>query len=567
MAGRLLATLAPLGFVLTAVLATGARAQVFGPETIVSSSAVGANCLIAADVDGDGLVDLVGTEYINDRAVWFRQLSPGVYSSAKLIGKSLDGAWHCRAVDFDGDMDIDVVTTAAPSNSVTVFENLGGGASWATHLLTSSALDAGGLAVTDLDLDGDIDILAASDLDSKLRLFMNRGSMQFDTVEIGVAAAWAVTAADFDADGDPDVVVGGYSSDTLFMLENQGGGQLGPPMSFASLNGPSSLRGHDINGDGLLDLLVASRVDSKVSWFAGDGAGNFGPIHLLSTTLVTPYQADAVDIDDDGDLDVFVAASGSNQIAWFEATGGGQFSAKKTLSFTASGARYIAIADLDGDGDFDLTTATNGDNSFSIYQNILPLKKPKLFTLTGLHSIDAGQVQLTGENLLETTVRIDGVPAVIQSGTETQMTLALPVDEPGGLRDVVLENPFGATEWPAALARYPALTLPATAALGEAVQLVIDNGDVGGYVLAVSGALFAAPAPFEAFGWYYGLELNGVWILASGLFTPGATQKSLPMPAIIDPSLVGVPFYFQAWTSQATLGYAGFTGVGTIVVE
>jgi hypothetical protein len=103
--------------------------------------------------------------------------------------------------------------------------------------------------------------------------------------------------------------------------------------------------------------------------------------------------------------------------------------------------------------------------------------------------------------------------------------------------------------------------------LGQAVFLELDNGDVGDYVLAFSGALFAAPVPFEALGWYHGLELNGVWVLASGLFTPGATQQSIALPAIVDSSLVGVTYYFQAWTSQITLGLAGFTATGSVLIQ
>jgi hypothetical protein len=362
--------------------------------------------------------------------------------------------------------------------------------------------------------------------------------------------------------------VGGYSADQLFRLTNNGVAQFGPVETLISgVNGPSSLRGRDLDGDGDLDLLVASRNDSTVAWYRNNGTGGFGPKIVISTSLSVPYQADAADVDDDGDLEIFVAASSSSTVAWFEGQGGGLFGPQQTLNSSASGARYVSIFDLDDDDDLDILAASNADDTFGIYRNILPLKKPKLFGVTGLHSLDNGQIVLNGENLLATTVVVDGSAVPVLSATESQMTFDLFAVEPGGLHDVVLENEFGLTEWPAALPRYPVLDLQPTAELGEAVDLLLDNGDEGAYVLGASGSIYSTPAPFTAFGWYYGLELNGVWIIGAGVFTPGNTAKTLTLPMVTDPGLVGTTFYLQAWTSQATLGYGGFTQTGAITVE
>jgi len=564
MAGRPFKTTLSIALALS-FTASQAGAQTFASETIVTTSADGANCLVAADIDGDGLVDLVGTEYYGDRVVWHRQTSPGNYSNALVIDAFLDGAWHVRAADFDGDGDNDVVATGASADAVHYMENLGG--SWKKTVLTTASDDAGGLAIADLDGDGDLDILCASDANNKLAIFKNNGGTFVET-DFTISSAWAVTAFDGDGDGDQDIYVGGYSTDTLYRLENQGGGLFGAVQTlFTGVDGPSSLRGRDLDGDGDLDLLVASRNNSTVAWYPNNGAGGFGPKVTISNTLSTPYQADAADVDDDGDLEVFVAASGSSTVAWFEGKGGGLFGPQKTLNSFASGARYVSIFDLDGDDDLDVLAASNSDDTYGIYQNILPLKKPKLLGVTGLHSLNSGQIVLSGENLLATTVVVDGAAVPVLTATEFQMTFDLPAVEPGGLHDVVLENEYGLTEWPAVLPRYPVLDVQPTAGVGESVELLLDNGDEGAYVLGASGSIYSTPAPFTAFGWYYGLELNGVWILGAGVFTPGNTAKTLTLPAVTDPGLVGTTFYLQAWTSQAALGYAGFTQTGAITVE
>lgn len=564
MAGRPFTTTLSIALA-TSLTASSVGAQTFGPETIVTTTADGANCLIAADIDGDGLMDLVGTEYYGDRVVWHRQLAPGQYSGAQVITSGLDGAWHVRVADFDGDGDNDVVATGASADQVRYMENLGG--SWKLTILTASSDDAGGLALADLDGDGDQDILAASDANSRLALFKNNGGT-FVEKDFTITGAWAVTAFDGDGDGDMDIYVGGWSSDTVYRLTNDGTGQFGPLETlFIGVDGPSSLRGRDLDGDGDLDLLVASRNDSTVAWYPNSGAGSFGPRVVISTTLSVPYQADAADVDDDGDLEVFVASNGSSKLAWFEGQGGGLFGPMKTLSSSASGARYVSIADLDGDDDLDVLGASLNDDTFGVYQNILPLKKPKLLGISGLHSLDAGEITLDGENLLATTVLIDGVAVAVTGALETRLTFDLGPSEPGGLHSVTLENAYGLTEWPDVLPRYPVLDVQPTASLGESVPLLLDNGTDGAWVLAASGALFSEPAPFVAFGWYYGLELNGVWMLGGGVFTPGSTQKTVMLPAVTDPSLVGVTFYLQAWTTQTPLGYAGFTATGAVTVE
>ncbi len=59
----------------------------------------------------------------------------------------------------------------------------------------------------------------------------------------------------------------------------------------------------DVDGDGDLDVLCASRNDDKIAWYENDGSQNF-TTHTISTTAIGAVSVFAADVDGDGDLDV-----------------------------------------------------------------------------------------------------------------------------------------------------------------------------------------------------------------------------------------------------------------------
>lgn len=195
------------------------------------------------------------------------------------------------------------------------------------------------------------------------------------------------------------------------------------------------------------------------------------------------------------------------------------------------------------------------------------LDTPKLLSSSGLHHLDSGLVKLTGENLLGATVKVNGVDVTVKSSTEARLLIELPADGPGGMREITLTNSFGTTVWPDGLTRYPALFVKSEVALNESLTLKFDNGDAGIFALGLSANLYSYPIPYNDIGWFHGLELNGLNVIASGVLSSSETAKDLPLPVVTQPALVGVTFYLQAWSRQTTLGYAGFSGVRAVTVK
>lgn len=192
---------------------------------------------------------------------------------------------------------------------------------------------------------------------------------------------------------------------------------------------------------------------------------------------------------------------------------------------------------------------------------------PQLCEVEGLLCVESGQVPLHGAHLSNISASVDGQPVSVELLSETLLGLTLEPHVPGGRCDVSLTSEHGTSEWPAALARYPVLSAPASVPLGEPLSVELENGEAGGFLLGVSGKRYGTPAPFVDLGWFHGLELNGVWIVAAGLFPSEAPEVSVPLTGVQDPELLGLDFYLQAWASQPGSGHAGFTATATVTTQ
>ena len=99
-----------------------------------------------------------------------------------------------------------------------------------------------------------------------------------------------------------------------------GQGFFGPQRVISTnADGAESVYAADVDGDGDLDVLSASRTDDKIAWYENtDGLGTFGAQQIISTNSDGAFSVYAADVDGDGDLDVLSASSGDDKIAWYE---------------------------------------------------------------------------------------------------------------------------------------------------------------------------------------------------------------------------------------------------------
>ena len=222
-----------------------------------------------------------------------------------------------------------------------------------------------------MNVDGHMDLLSASRYDYAIRWFENDGNQNFSvaTVGSGTHVQYAM-AADIDSDGDLDVFSanGGASSvgtpGSISWFENKGESGFTKHVISEENDGARIVDVGDVNGDGHLDVLSASKTDGKVEWYENDGEQNFS-VHLLDGTAAGASDVSAIDLDGDDDLDVLAAAS--SEIRWYENQGNGVFTSHLVASEV--GAQKAAAADMNGDGHLDVVVAVYYSHKVRWYEN------------------------------------------------------------------------------------------------------------------------------------------------------------------------------------------------------
>jgi uncharacterized repeat protein (TIGR01451 family) len=183
--------------------------------------------------------------------------------------------------------------------------------------------------------------------------------------------AMSVHTADLDGDGDMDVLSASRHDDKIAWYENLGGGLFGDQHIISTeANNAWTVHSSDLDGDGDMDVLSASAGDNKIAWYENLGGGLFSDQQIISTQAEWARTVQAADLDGDGDMDVLSASQNDDKIAWYENLGGGLFGVQQIISTEADDAESVHTADLDGDGDMDVLSASITDDKIAWYENL-----------------------------------------------------------------------------------------------------------------------------------------------------------------------------------------------------
>lgn len=251
----------------------------WGLEPDHEFTTVGAREVLLRDLNLDGLADVVfaqetdGSTYSHPSVLFWGSAS-GFNATADLTF-STTGATDVEAADVDGDGRLDLVfacgrAASSSCDSMVFLQGASGftGATPSHRLPTQSACS---VAVADLDMNGRADILFANNFSTgtveiSSFIYWGRPSGGFNPTPTALPTVGAadVRAADLDRDSDIDIVFANhidnarnYGVDSYVYL-NHGGGSFGPtPDIRLPTTGASSVAIADFDGTGWLDLIFA----------------------------------------------------------------------------------------------------------------------------------------------------------------------------------------------------------------------------------------------------------------------------------------------------------------------
>jgi hypothetical protein len=307
----------------------------FHIEHVINTDANAARCVCAADLDGDGDMDVLSASQFDDKVAWYENTDGlGAFGPQQIITTIDDGVRSIRAVDLDSDNDIDVLSASYEDNKIAWFENTDGlGSFGAQRVISDSANNVECVYSSDLDGDGDNDILFG---------YMYAGLF-------GYRIAWYE-----NIDGG-----GTFNFENVIIAT-----------TYNSI--PPIVCTADLDSDGDMDVLSASPYANTIAWYENtDGEGTFSSPRVITDEFRSVCAICTADLDNDGDADVLSASDFTGEIAWFENYGNKiHFGPSQVITSAADGVQCICTVDLDGDGDLDVLAASDEDARIVWYENV-----------------------------------------------------------------------------------------------------------------------------------------------------------------------------------------------------
>jgi VCBS repeat protein/type IX secretion system substrate protein len=359
----------------------------FGPQQIISNEPNYPNEVYAADLDGDGDIDVLSSSQI--QISWYENINgEGDFGEQILIAQNLDELGSSvSASDIDGDGDLDVLSTFIDGSSsqsgesrVVWNENLDGlGNFGPQRIISLNAYRPTDSEAADFDGDGDMDVLSISRGDDKVAWYRNLDGLgNFGPqIIISIELDYPINAfiSDIDNDGDMDIVSHSLHGDKVGWFRNLDGNGTFSNLQVISTNVdfPNQVYAADLDGDGDMDVISTSKDDNKIAWYENiSGTGDFGPQQIITTTVAEPNAIYASDIDNDGDLDLISASSmngGYSIVSLINSNGLGDFNSPEIISNEVIYPNAVIASDIDQDGDADVLSSSQIDSKIAWYEN------------------------------------------------------------------------------------------------------------------------------------------------------------------------------------------------------
>ncbi|MBD3370440.1 hypothetical protein GF402_08785, partial [Candidatus Fermentibacteria bacterium] len=294
-------------------------------KRIIDQGFTSAYSACAGDINGDGYTDVASVLFYDETVFWWSNaFGTGTYWEGHSVYNHLPGGCSVCCADLDSDGDLDLLVPTCQYGWVIWFENQNGlGTDWARRSVTFEFENATYACAEDIDKDGDLDVVGCSSGTNDVLWWENddgSGStwtehqidMDFDHVH-------QVSVADVNADGRMDVVGAAWADGMTWWQNLDGSGtSWGERPIDEGFDGAYSVRTVDLDDDGDMDVIGCSVKTDEVMWWENDdGSGTLWIEHLVDGRFMHGRFVSSADVDNDGVVDILGAADIDSRLSWW----------------------------------------------------------------------------------------------------------------------------------------------------------------------------------------------------------------------------------------------------------
>ncbi|MBI1850709.1 MAG: VCBS repeat-containing protein, partial [Planctomycetes bacterium] len=377
--------------------------------------------IAAADFDHDGMADLAAALVDTSRIALLRA-NGTLFDAPVTTGVCYGVVQSISAGDIDGDGNLDVISANGqwdvPRGSffdLSIFLGDGTGHIARGACLARTRDTRGAIKLLDANGDGKLDIVVANPLAATVSVLLNRssgpsGELDFGpSIDVG-AAGTPLGIAAIDADGDGIVDLAIATEHGLTIVPGRGAGGPDVPPSYRTGITPSAVVARDLNGDGILDLATADPTANTVTLLAGEAGARFTRIAQVSVPRYPTFLL-ASDLNGDGTADLVTSNVGAPSISILLADGNGGLRVQSSPALPQVPGSLAAM-DVDHDRRMDIVVAGT-DSLFTVRQ--LPLFSfdfPVATSLPGVAGGGLGTADLDGDGNVDLVAARPGAGVV-----------------------------------------------------------------------------------------------------------------------------------------------------------
>jgi hypothetical protein len=331
-----------------------------------------------ADVNGDGKLDIIAGNNTPDLVAVLLGNGDGTFQAPVTYPSGGIASFSVAVADVNGDGKLDVVVAnLCASDPCTAASAIGvllgnGDGTFQPVLTFDGGPSPQSVVIADVNGDGKPDVLAVDG--ANLAVLLGNGNGTFQPVviygsDINSTVNY-ILVTDINGDGKPDVAMGSYFGTKVCgspaVLLGNGDGTFQQGVTYDSggqCPGPIAMA--DLNGDGILDLVVGNGcitasdcTRGSLGVLLGKAGGGFEPAVAYACGRF-PAGVAVFDVDGDGKLDVVVASTAGGGKSVLRGNGDGTFQ-PAVMDRLPVGSNGLAVGDLDQDGHLDLVMPVVG---------------------------------------------------------------------------------------------------------------------------------------------------------------------------------------------------------------